>query len=72
MKLGGEIMKLLVQLRVAKGWSQTKLAEASGVSQTYISDLEAGKKNPTVLILQKLAKALEVPISQLLDEKTAI
>lgn len=33
----------LKRLRMAKGWSQTRLAKESGVSQTYISELEAGK-----------------------------
>jgi len=40
----------------------------AGVSQTYISELEAGKKHPTVPIAQKLATALGVSLSGLLNE----
>lgn len=60
-------MNKLTKLRESKGWSQQKLADESGVSQAYISELELGRKNPTVKILQKLSQALEVPISKLLE-----
>ena len=56
----------LKQLRMSKNWSQTRLAKESGVSQTYISELEAGKSVPTVPIALKLASALDVSISRLL------
>ena len=55
-------------LRRAKGWSQTRLARESGVSQTYISDLEAGRSNPTVPVLKRLAAALGVRVSDLIEE----
>ena len=55
-------------LRQAKGWSQTRLARESGVSQTYISDLEAGRSNPTVPVLKRLAAALGVRVSDLIGE----
>lgn len=61
-------MKTLKLLRERKGWSQTRLSKESGVSQTYISELEAGKSKPTVPIAIKLAKALGVSIAELLDE----
>jgi transcriptional regulator with XRE-family HTH domain len=59
----------LEKFRKARGWSQRKLADQSGVSQTYISELEADKKQPTVFIAQKLALALDITLSDLLDEK---
>lgn len=65
-------MENLAAFRKAKGWSQQKLSEKSGVSQTYISELEAAKKHPTVLIVQKLASALEVTLSELLNEKSQL
>jgi len=58
----------LRELRDSRDLTQARLAELSGVSQTYISELELGKKQPTVLILRKLAKALGVPPSRLLDD----
>lgn len=61
----------LKALRVKKGWSQSRLARESGVSQTYISELEAGKSAPTVPVVQKLARALGVPVQDLIDTGTA-
>ena len=55
--------------RQVKGWSQSRLARESRVSQTYISELEAGKWTPNLSILRKLAYALEVPLAALLDEE---
>lgn len=55
--------------RQLKGWSQSRLARESGVSQTYISELEAGKWTPNVSILRKLATVLGVPISDLVDDE---
>jgi transcriptional regulator with XRE-family HTH domain len=61
-------LKNLLNFRKVKGWSQKKLSDESGVSQTYISELEANKKQPTVIIAQKLATALNVTLSDLLSE----
>ena len=61
-------MKKLLQLRLAKGWSQNRLSEEAGLSQTYISYLEAGTKSPTIKTLEKIAQALGVSISALLEE----
>lgn len=60
--------EVLRKLREMKNWSQTRLAKESGVSQTYISELEAGKSAPTIPIVMKLAKALGVSVSELLEE----
>lgn len=62
-------MENLAEIRKAKGWSQQELADKSGVSQTYISELEANKKQPTVPIAQNLASALGVSIGELLQHK---
>ncbi|HVQ07496.1 MAG TPA: helix-turn-helix transcriptional regulator [Allosphingosinicella sp.] len=48
------------RLRLAAGLTQEKLAERSGLSQQYLSDLERGKLNPTVVTLYELATALGV------------
>ena len=62
-------MKKLKQFRNELGWSQVKLSNRSGVSQTYISELESGGKNPTLPIVRKLAKALDKEPSELIDEE---
>lgn len=48
------------RLRKAAGLTQEQLAERSGLSQQYLSDLELGKRNPTVVTLHELAEALGV------------
>jgi len=54
--------------REDRGWSQEELAFECGLHRTYISGVERGVRNPTVLVLQKIAKALKVPAAALLDE----
>lgn len=47
------------RIRKARGLTQEQLAERSGFSQQYLSDLERGRRNPTVVSLYELAQALE-------------
>lgn len=46
--------------RTQRGLTQEQLAERSGFSQFYISSLETGQRNPTVVSLYELAQALGV------------
>lgn len=46
------------RLRAEAGMTQEQLAERSGLTQQYISDLERGKCNPTIVTLYELAQAL--------------
>jgi transcriptional regulator with XRE-family HTH domain len=48
------------RLRLAKGFTQERFAEVSGVTQQYVSGLERGQRNPTVVTLFHLATALGV------------
>jgi transcriptional regulator with XRE-family HTH domain len=57
-------------LRLAKDYSQEKLAELTCLDRTYISGLERGKRNPSYLILRKLAEVLTVTPNQLFSEET--
>jgi transcriptional regulator with XRE-family HTH domain len=47
--------------------TQEQLAERSGFSQQYISDLERGRRNPTIVTLYELAQALETTPIRLLE-----
>ena len=49
-------------LRKQKGMSQLDLALEAEVNKNYISDLERGSRNPSILILEKIAKALGVSL----------
>jgi transcriptional regulator with XRE-family HTH domain len=55
------------RLRKAKGISQEELAFRAGVHRTYASDLERGVRNPTIMIVERLAAALSVSPGSLLD-----
>ena len=55
----------LQRLRREKGLSQEELSGRSGVHQTYLSGVERGKRNPTVTVLDKIARALEADIGDL-------
>lgn len=55
------------RLRRAKGWSQEQFADEAGIHRTYVSDIERGARNPTVTVLEKLAKPLGVSTGRLLD-----
>jgi transcriptional regulator with XRE-family HTH domain len=48
------------KLRKQKRFTQEKFSEASGFTQQYISDLERGRRNPTVVTLFELASTLGV------------
>jgi transcriptional regulator with XRE-family HTH domain len=56
----------LADLRRQRYWTQTDLAERSGINRTYISGLENGERNIGLLNLVRLAAALEVPPVELL------
>lgn len=51
--------------RETKNFSQEKLAEKAGLDQTYLSGIECGKRNPGIKNVAKLAKALDLTISEL-------
>jgi transcriptional regulator with XRE-family HTH domain len=46
------------KLRRQKGFTQERFAEVAGVTQQYVSGLERGQRNPTVVTLYHLASAL--------------
>lgn len=52
-------------LRIIRRWSQSELAEAAGVTNSAISDYERGKVDPQAQTLQKLVRALGLPLSAL-------
>jgi transcriptional regulator with XRE-family HTH domain len=63
--VGGNVRRL----RLIAGLSQAKLAERMGVDRAYISGLEKGERNPTVVTVWHLSKALGVRMRAFFEEK---
>lgn len=61
----GQLIRLK---RENRGLTQTELASKCGVNRNYVGMLERGERNPSYLSLQKIAKGLGIPISELLTE----
>ncbi len=62
----GEIIR---GIRREQGWNQRRLADASGISPQYLSDIEKGRAKPSLKTLEKIAGALSVPVTRLLVDK---
>jgi len=60
--------KRIREERRKRGWNQTQLAEAAGLSLDTVSTLERGEHKPRPSSLRKLAKALGLSISELVGE----
>ena len=54
------------QARIRAGLTQEELAERSGFSQQYLSGLERGKRNPTIISVYELSQALGISFQTLL------
>ena len=55
------------RLRKARGLTQEEVEARSGVSQQYLSSLERGRRNPTVITLYELARVLDVTVADLVQ-----
>ena len=60
------------RLRLDRGVTQEELAVKSGFGQNYISDLERGRRNPTVVTLWEIAQALGVSPVDLITPDDAV
>ena len=58
---------MLKKARSEKSFSQEKLAELTKLHRTYISSIECGKRNISLVNLGKIAKALKVKLNDLLE-----
>src|SRR5438132_14277686 len=64
--LAGDIGRLVRLGRAKRGMTRRQLAQASGASERYLAQIEGGQGNPSVIILASIARALDVPIVELL------
>ncbi len=58
--------------RLAAGLSQEELAFRAGMDRSYLSDIERGRRNPTLLTIQDLAVPLNIQVADLLEGSEAI
>jgi transcriptional regulator with XRE-family HTH domain len=56
--------------RTLKGYTTNKLANLSGISQSYLRDVELGNKNPTIETLSYVCDALNISLHDFFNEKT--
>lgn len=59
-----EIASLITHYRKKKGMSVNKLANEAGISQSYLRDVELGKKVPTVTTLSYICDALNISLAE--------
>lgn len=54
------------RLRLEKGMSQEEFGFAAGIDRTYVSGVERGLRNPSLLLAAKFARGLDIELFQLL------
>ncbi|MFL9892138.1 helix-turn-helix transcriptional regulator [Paraburkholderia sp. RL17-383-BIF-A] len=54
------------RLRETRGWSQEQLAEYAGLNRSYVGEVERGSAIASIVTVDKLARAFQVPIEHLL------
>jgi len=66
-----DIGERIAFFRTKKGITVNKLANISGISQSYLRDVELGNKNPTIEILTIICNALELSLQDFFNENEA-
>jgi transcriptional regulator with XRE-family HTH domain len=66
MDIYAQLGKRIIYLRKKRKMSQLQLSVESEINKNYISDLERGKRNPSLMILNRIAIALKIDMSELL------
>jgi ribosome-binding protein aMBF1 (putative translation factor) len=66
-----ELGRAVRTLREARGWSQSQLARAAGMTQPAVARFEAGGTVPTLPVLERLATALEADLVVTLTPREA-
>jgi len=69
MEIKEKFGKQVKKIRIEKGLSQEALALSADLDRTYIPSIEKGERNVSITVIEKIAKALNVKISILFDEK---
>jgi len=64
-EISGRLARNIKQLREARGLTQVQMAKVCGIPRATWGHLESGAANPTLLVLHKVALALQVPLEEL-------
>lgn len=64
-RLQNRIGKRIRDIRISKGVSQSQLAPMTSMTKSYMSEIEAGKKNLTLRTLQKIATSLGITLEDI-------
>ncbi len=67
-QISNECLRLLIEIRLKRGISHQKLADATRLSRAYIGLLEKGARRPTLEVVIKLATALGVKFSKIVSQ----
>lgn len=59
----------VLDLRRGLDLTQEEVAHRAEIHQTYLSDVERGKRNPSILVLSRIAAALSVDVQELLRRR---
>lgn len=65
MNINKQLGMRIKYLRSMKKWSQEDLALEADINKNYLSDLERGERNPTIMVLNKVATALGITLEEL-------
>jgi len=68
MNIKQKVGKRVKSLRLKAGLSQEALSYQADLDRTYIPSIEKGERNISILVLEKLAKALKVSVKEFFDE----
>ena len=55
-------------LRLERGWTQVEMADFLVMDRSYLSEIETGKKDPSLTMLKTIADGLSIPLSKLFDD----
>ena len=68
MDIKQKIGKRIKELRALKGFSQEELAARADIDRTYVNSVENGKRNISIVNIEKIAKALNTDFAVFFDE----
>lgn len=64
--MSAKLARKIKAFRKEREMTQLKLAEKAGIAQSFLSNIENGLQSPSLKNLEKISKALEIPLNDLL------